>query len=85
MEGLKSYRHISNPQEKVFHDTFIKDYNTILATSQIVKMVDGKGDPKEYTTDEERNLMVTTIQWLGSPVGQGFLNKCGFELKKEEK
>lgn len=82
MKGLKTYRHTSNPQEKVFHDKFVELYGDITSSSQIVKMVDGRGWTQECTTKEERDLMATTIQWLGSPVGQGFLNKCGF-VKKE--
>jgi hypothetical protein len=82
MKGLKIYRHESNPQEKVFHDTFIKDFGTVLALSQITKVVDGKGDPKEFVSLDEQNLMVTTIQWLGSPVGIGFLRNCGFIKEK---
>jgi hypothetical protein len=82
MKGLKTYRHPTNPQEKIFHDKFIELYGEIRESSQIVFMVDGKGIPKNYTTKEQRDLMVTTIQWLGSPVGMEFLKKCGFKKIK---
>lgn len=30
----------------------------------------------------EEDICLNLIQWLGSPVGQSFLNNCGFEIKK---
>jgi len=34
--------------------------------------------PNQYLTEDEEKLIMTIIQWLGTPVGQSFLNKCGF-------
>lgn len=79
MKGLKTYRHASNPQEKVFHDTFIKNYGDGLA--QILKPVTSNGYVNEFCSKEEEETMITTIQWLGSPVGIGFLRDCGFKQK----
>jgi len=79
MKGLKTYRHASNPLEKVFHDTFINNYGHSLES--IVKPVTGNGYRNEFCTKEEEELMITTIQWLGSPVGIGFLRDCGFKQK----
>ena len=39
--------------------------------------------PDDYLSDREKNIVLSTIQWLGSPVGQGFLRDCDFELKNE--
>jgi len=79
MKGLKTYRHESNPQEKIFHDIFIKNYGDGLA--QIAKPTTSNGYVNEFCTPEEEELMITTIQWLGSPVGMGFLRDCGY-IKK---
>jgi hypothetical protein len=38
--------------------------------------------PKDYLSDREKDIVLSTIQWLGSPVGQRFLDRCGFEPKK---
>lgn len=87
MEGFKTYRHDSNPKEKELHDKFIKEYvesrhNSGVGLERIALPVDNKGEPTEFLTDREKQIMISTIQWLGSPVGQGFLNYCGFELKE---
>jgi hypothetical protein len=45
----------------------------------------GKGGvrPADHLTDREKQIVLSTIQWLGSPVGQGFLNDCGFDKEKK--
>jgi hypothetical protein len=86
MVGKKIYRHKDNPKEAEFHNRFVKrfvnspNYHGI---SQIVNEVDGHGYPKTYLSDNEKQAVITAIQWLGSPVGQGFLRDCGFELKNK--
>lgn len=90
MKGNKTYRHESNPKEKELHDEFIKqyvlkhngdiDYTTL---GRISLPLEGNHQtPVTEITDIEVKIMISTIQWLGSPVGQGFLNSCGFDLKK---
>jgi hypothetical protein len=82
LKGLKTYRHKDNPKEKELHDKFIEQFS-VTGMSQIVFPVNGTGFPEKRLTEEEQQIMLTTIQWLGSPVGQGFLRNCGFELKEE--
>ena len=87
MEGFKTHRHASNPKEKELHDKFVAEFVESrhgggIALEQISMPMDGRGNPAEYLTDREKQIMISTIQWLGSPVGQGFLEKCGFEIKK---
>jgi len=84
IKGKKTHRHEDNPIEKVFHDTFIKRFVTHPnsdGVARIVNDVDGRGNPSEHLSVEEIENTITTIQWLGSHVGQGFLRECGFELK----
>ena len=85
MKGLKTYRHESNPQEKIFHDKFIEMHPPGVAMAQIVKMTSENGTPKKYCSNSEIKLMITLIQWLGSPVGQYFLKECGFEKVNRRK
>lgn len=84
LEGFKTYRHSSNPKEKEFHDKFIE--NNSHNHDDMDWLVFGVGDfnrnsPADRLTERERQIVVSTIQWLGSPVGQGFLRDCGFENK----
>lgn len=88
MEGYKTHRHELNPKEKEFHDKFIKDHikNKDRNTDLLVfAPTDGY---QTYAIDtlsvREKEIMITTVQWLGSPVGQGFLHSCGFKLIKDE-
>lgn len=86
MKGFKEYRHERNPKEKEFHDKFLKDHNRegycdmdmIVFGCTNTSMM-----PNDYLTDREKQIVLSTIQWLGSPVGQGFLDSCGFDEKKE--
>lgn len=88
MEGTKQYRFADNPKEKEFHDKFIEmfthDSHGITTLSMIVigDSEQNPNYPKRYLTKEEETICVNLIQWLGSPVGQGFLNECGY-IKKD--
>jgi len=83
MEGFKSYRHNSNPKEKELHDKFVKEH---LDEADFIVFGQKEGTgfvPKDYLNDREQKIVISTIQWLGSPVGQSFLKECGFDLKTE--
>lgn len=84
MKGTKEYRFKDNPLEKKFHDEFI-DYFT--DTHSVHKALSGivngwsnnrQDQPNEWLTKKEEIICVNLIQWLGSPVGIGFLRDCGF-------
>lgn len=78
MKGNKTYRHGSNPLEKQLHDDFISKHN--IESMSMVCLPSKNGiRPDRYLTDEESALVVSTIQWLGSPVGQSFLRDNGFK------
>lgn len=32
-------------------------------------------EPKQFLTEREENIVLSVIQWLGTPVGQGFIDK----------
>lgn len=87
MDSFKNYRFKTNPKEKEFFDKFLKHHNRDGYTDMdnIVFGTDERGiRPAQYLTDREKKVVLSTIQWLGSPVGQSFLNDCGFELKENE-
>lgn len=43
--------------------------------------VDNYGNPKDFLSARELTITASLIQWLGSPVGKQFLEKCGFDYK----
>ena len=81
MKSNKEYRFKYNPKEKEFHDKFKEMFenNNIVLSAMIYGWEnDRQNYPKEYLTDKEEDICLNLIQWLGSPVGQGFLENCGF-------
>jgi hypothetical protein len=85
MEGNKVYRHDQNPEEKRFHDNFIEDIcHDNMMSAIVFEPKDGGLAPSEYLTEREEKIVISAIQWLGSPVGQSFLREMGYEKKPEE-
>ena len=88
--GNKAYRFDQNPQEKIFHDKFKEvhidaKYGGNIDFIAFPPREDGSLNYASDTlSDREKTIMLSTIQWLGSPVGQGFLRECGFEKIKVE-
>lgn len=60
-------------------EIFNTEHPSVYNRSQIVFGTEENGEPKEYLTDREERILLSTIQWLGTPVGQSFLEK----LKEE--
>jgi hypothetical protein len=44
----------------------------------------GNPERKTWLTEDEEKAVLSTIQWLGTPVGQGFLEKVNRELTDKE-
>ncbi len=38
----------------------------------------GYSSPKDFLSERERHIVASTIQWLGTPVGESFLDTCDF-------
>ena len=79
MKGNKTHRHSNNPLEKKLHDSFIKHH--INDIEMICVDSDDGMEPNRYLTDDEKRIVISTVQWLGSSVGQGFLEEIGFKIK----
>lgn len=90
MKGTKQYRFEDNPLEKLFHDRFIemmaRDKRSRETLSAIVSgwSNDKQNEPKKHLTEEEETICINLIQWLGSPVGQGFVRDVHEEFKKHD-
>jgi len=85
--SFKSYRWETNPKEKEFHDKFLKEHinNKHLTVDLLVfkPANEQQSHAVDTLSEREKNIMLSTIQWLGSTVGTYFLESCGF-VKKEK-
>lgn len=87
MKTGKEYRFKDNPKEQEFHDKFKEMFERDnMAKTTLSAIVFGwenynQNYPKAYLTDREEDVCLNLIQWLGSPVGHGFLDRCGFIQK----
>lgn len=78
MKGTKQYRFENNPLEKEFHDEFIKRFGEEGRCKETLCAIifgwnASQTQPEKFLTEEEETICVNLIQWLGSPVGQGFI------------
>jgi len=88
MKSNKEYRFKDNPKEKKLHDKFIEMFKSTGIANKILSAIifgwrgfDQK-IPNRFLTDDEEDICLNLIQWLGSPVGQSFLEQCGFINKQ---
>ena len=72
--GMSPYRYEQNPLELRFAQHW-QDHNTRPSTCMLDYLMDpeNRGTPVPALTDREWRVANTIIQWLGSPVGFGFL------------
>jgi len=76
-EGLNTHRLKDNPEEK----RFAKAWQRINDTGSLLDYLLGDkydGRPVE-ANEREAQVAATVVQWLGSPVGQGFLAELGYK------
>jgi len=89
MKTNKGHRFKDNPKEKEFHDKFIEMFNSSSMAKVTLSAIvfgwenDRQQYPKRFLDENEKEVVINIIQWLGSPVGQGFLNECGFTHDKK--
>lgn len=78
-KGLSQHRFKQNPLEKKFAQAWEKQ-NISIRDGKL----DGRGtldyllavnpnDPRGEVTSRDRAVAATVVQWLGSPVGEGFV------------
>jgi len=86
MEKNKEYRFKDNPKEKEFFDKFSEMFLhngfSIRTLDAVIFGWDNDNNPNDNLDGRETAICTNLIQWLGSPVGQGFLRECGFEPTK---
>lgn len=81
-EGMYTYRQQSNPKEKVYADRWSE-----LADEYLNSLLYGPNKDKEPDDLLQRDAIVaaTLIQWLGSPIGQGFLEEVSDAINNPTK
>ena len=84
MKSNKEYRFKDNPKEEEFHNKFFEMFKNNMAANNALSAIvfgwsnDRQNYPKEILSEREEDICINIIQWLGSPVGEGFLDSCGF-------
>ena len=89
MTGLRHNRVLQDEQYYDDERKFVAEFNNKnkKADYEISMLIHGSGEgrnydrPKEWVTDKEKEIIMTVIQWLGTPVGKSFLGNCGFTKK----
>ena len=79
VRGLHTHRFKQNPEERRFAEAWAKHCGDGKTLAYLLTV----GDQRFPTapTGREEQVAATVIQWLGSPVGQGFLRDMGYEKK----
>jgi hypothetical protein len=67
--GKNVHRLSCEPLERKFHDEWKKHQEQ----NHTLEYILGDNNEPAVVTDYEQMIVATVIQWLGSPVGQGFL------------
>ena len=72
MQGINAHRLSREPREKQFADAWAKaNRDNQLLRYILDRSHDNRG--RYFPSEVEQEVAATIIQWLGSPVGQGFL------------
>lgn len=76
--GARTYRFAENPAEKVLSDEWHSENTREGVGHGMLSWLMGDGNKPGATTARDEYVAATVIQWLGTPVGHSFLEKCGF-------
>ena len=85
---IKGFRAHRLKEEDPYHAAEVElniKFNQMMQQNgdKLLQMVYGNEIHGKYLDDEQIKLMFTVIQWLGTPVGKGFMRKCGFIYYEE--
>lgn len=68
-EGKNIHRLSREPLERKFHD----EWKHMHEYGNTIGYILGDNNEQAVLTERDETVAATVIQWLGSPVGQGFL------------
>jgi hypothetical protein len=71
-EGKSLHRLSSNPLEKAYHDAWLEHNDQPYGGTLAYLLGDGNRPSCDFT-ERDAEVAATIIQWLGSPVGQRFV------------
>jgi len=82
-KGMSQYRFDQNPIEESFAIEWEKENSSRDGRSVLdYLLAEYCNCPRGEVTDRDRQVAATAIQWLGSHVGQSFLENVGNKIKK---
>jgi hypothetical protein len=76
--GMRAYRFKENPEELRFARAWNKIGESLLPHALDDRPEQG-GFPPPKPSDRDYLVSATLIQWLGSPMGQSFLESLGYK------
>lgn len=81
--GKSTHRLSSNPLEQAYHDAWIEENKEgPCKGAGLLQWLLGENNKPAYgMTDRDALVAATVIQWLGSPVGKGFIEKVQQSVK----
>lgn len=77
IKGIHTYRFSDNPEENRFAEAWDGMQKKPFSPGFIEDIL------LDDVSDRDRVVAATVIQWLGSPVGQGFLRELGYQKRKD--
>jgi hypothetical protein len=75
-KGLRTYRFKfnDNPMERVFAEAWVEENRVVSGNSLLDHLLaEDPNRPRGEVSQRDATVAATVIQWLGSPVGQCFL------------
>lgn len=86
-QGLSAYRYSKEPLEKLFAEMWQEQNNkkcsSIATLDYLLSETANQHNPPPRSNEDHKKA-ATVIQWLGSPVGQGFLQKVIKQAKNRK-
>lgn len=77
-EGFNTHRLKDNPEEERFASAW-RGMQSGRVLDWLLSGANQRGYPTNPATERDEAVAATVMQWLGSPVGQGFLRDLGYE------
>ena len=80
-KGKSQYRFKQNPAERIFAEAW-EEKNSSKYVRSILDylLAEDNNRPMGEVTERDRMVAATVIQWLGSPVGEGFLQDVAAKI-----
>lgn len=74
-EGKSTNRLSSNPREKAYHDAWLEENTKSMVGGSLLEYLLGDNNKPGEVSERDALVAATVIQWLGSPVGQHFVER----------